>query len=105
MRTSSPSSVARAIGMRHARRVWIAVLAASLAFAAAIAAHAQAPVDPPSRVARLSEASGQVWLFSADTNEWVTVARNRPLTTGDHIATDNGSRAEITLGSTTLRLD
>jgi hypothetical protein len=35
----------------------------------------------------------------------VPVARNRPLTTGDRIATDNGARAEITLGTTTVRLD
>ncbi len=38
-------------------------------------------------------------------DEWIGVVRNRPLTSGDRIATDNGARAEITLGSTTLRLD
>ena len=61
--------------------------------------------DPPDRAARLSEASGKVWLFSPDANEWIAVERNRPLTTGDRIATDNGAHAEITLGSTTVRLD
>jgi hypothetical protein len=105
MRISSQSGVAQAIGTRHARRVWIVVLTALVAFAAAFSVHAQQIVDPPSRVARLSDATGQVWLFSADTNEWVTIGRNRPLTTGDRIATDNGARAEVTLGSTTLRLD
>jgi len=105
MRTSSQSRVAQAIGTQHGWRVWIVVLAALVAFAAAFSVHAQPVVDPPSRVARLSEASGQIWLFNTDTNEWVTIARNRPLTTGDRIATDNGARAEITLGSTTLRLD
>jgi len=73
---------------------------------AAWPAHAQdQAIDPPGRVARLSEADGQVWLYSTDTNEWVGIERNRPLTTGDHIATDNGARAEITLGTTTLRVD
>ena len=33
---------------------------------------------------------GQVWLYSPDSDEWVGVARNRPLTTGDRIATDTG---------------
>ena len=72
------------------------------------AGHAQAQsgdIDPPGRVARLSEVDGQVWLYNADANEWTAVARNRPLTSGDRIATDNNARAEIALGSSTLRLD
>ena len=105
MRTPSSSRVAHAIRTRHARHIWMVVLTALVAFAAAFSAHAQSIVDPPSRVARLSDATGQVWLFSADNSEWVTIARNRPLTSGDRIATDNGARAEVTLGSTTLRLD
>ena len=81
-------------------------LAALLLLGVAIHAHAQeAAVDPPSRVARLSDISGQVWLYNPEANEWQSVARNRPLTTGDRIATDNDARAEITLGTTTLRLD
>jgi hypothetical protein len=82
------------------------VLTALLACAVAVTARAQsAGGDPPSRVARLSEVAGQVWLYSPESNEWLAVDRNRPLTTGDRIATDNGAHAEITLGSTTLRLD
>ncbi len=61
--------------------------------------------DPPDRAARLSEVSGQVWLFSPESDEWIGVERNRPLTSGDRIATDSGARAEIALGTTTLRLD
>ena len=105
MKTSPDRSPRQAIGLRPSGRVWIIVLIALLGFAVSLSARAQSPVDPPSRVARLSEATGQVWLFSTDSNEWVSVARNRPLTTGDRIATDNGARAEITLGTTTLRLD
>ena len=61
--------------------------------------------DPPSRAARLSDVSGQVWLYNPDTNDWAGVSRNQPLTSGDRIATDNDGRAEITLGTTVLRLD
>ena len=87
-------------------RLGMLALLALLGLAAALQAHAQAQAaDPPGRVARLSEASGQVWLYSPDDNEWVAVERNQPLTTGDHIATDNDGRAEIKLGTTTLRLD
>ncbi|MEP7139646.1 MAG: DUF6600 domain-containing protein, partial [Caldimonas sp.] len=81
------------------------MLTALLALAAALSARAQSAGDPPSRAARLSEVEGQVWLYSTDSDEWISVERNRPLTTGDRIATDNGARAEITLGTTTLRLD
>ena len=84
----------------------LAALAALMFLGGARFAHAQSgEVDPPGRVARLSEVSGQVWLYNADANEWTAVARNRPLTSGDRIATDNNARAEIALGSSTLRLD
>ena len=90
------------------RRFVALALCALLGLGAALRAHAQEQaqaVDPPGRVARLSDASGQVWLYSQDDNEWIAIERNRPLTTGDRIATDNDARAEITLGTTTLRLD
>ncbi|MEO8524153.1 MAG: DUF6600 domain-containing protein [Caldimonas sp.] len=87
-------------------RLIIVALGALLCLGVALHAHAQtAEADPPDRVARLSDLNGQVWLFAPETNEWVTVDRNRPLTTGDRIATDNDARAEVTLGSTSLRLD
>ncbi len=83
------------------------VLAAFLGLAATLPAQAQTASggDPPSRVARLSDVSGQVWIYDDEADEWLAVERNRPLTTGDRIATDSAARAEITLGSTTLRLD
>lgn len=72
-----------------------------------VAAHAQDSnaADPPSRAARLSEFSGQVWLFNTDSGEWVSAVRNRPITAGDRLATDPGAHAEFELGSTTVRLD
>ncbi len=84
------------------------LIAATLLFAALGTASAQTdpPVDPPGRVARLSEFSGQVWLYNADSgSEWVSAVRNRPVTVGDRLATEPGARAELQLGSTTVRLD
>ena len=106
MQTSSKRARALpAPGVVLSGHFWIVVLAALLALATTPMARAQPAGDPPSRVARLSEVDGAVWLYSSDSDEWVPVERNRPLTTGDRIATDNGARAEITLGTTTLRLD
>ena len=69
-------------------------------------AHAQErAIDPPGRVARLSDLNGQVWLYSPDSGDWIAAARNRPVTTGDRIATEAGARAELQIGSTTVRLD
>jgi len=69
------------------------------------AAQAQSQDDPPGRVARLSDLNGQVWLLSADSDEWVSAVRNQPITTGDRLATEAGARAELQVGSTTLRVD
>ena len=81
----------------------IAAVSLSLAFGARAQSAGQA--DPPGRVARLSELNGQVWLYSPDTAEWVSAGRNRPLTSGDRLATDPGARAQLQVGSTILRLD
>ncbi|HEY2561606.1 MAG TPA: DUF6600 domain-containing protein [Caldimonas sp.] len=105
MKTSSERSRGHGFANRAPGPAWLVVLTAIVAFAVTLSAHAQSPVDPPSRVARLSEAEGQVLLYSADNNEWISIARNRPLTTGDRIATDKGAHAEVMLGTTTLRLD
>ncbi len=105
MNRTIPAATSLSLSWGRAARV---ALMALLCLGAALQARAQgsaADADPPDRVARLSEANGQVWLFSPDANEWLAVNRNRPLTTGDRVATDNGAHAEITLGSTTLRLD
>jgi FecR protein len=96
-----------AIGRQMLRTIALlaCVAAASGALAQAPAQPQGAGGDPPGRVARLSDVSGQVWIYNPDANEWASVDRNQPLTTGDRIATDNDGRAEITLGTTTLRLD
>ena len=79
-------------------------LAVTGAFPGTANAQSASFADPPGRVARLSDLGGQVWLYSPDHGEWVSAVRNRPLTTGDRLATDTGARAELQVGSTTLRL-
>ena len=60
--------------------------------------------DPPSRVARLSYASGSVSFQPAGTDDWVTAIVNRPITTGDKLWSDNDSRAELHIGSASIRM-
>lgn len=60
--------------------------------------------DPPSRVARLAYASGSVSFEPAGTDDWVTAVVNRPVTTGDKLWSDNGSRAELNIGNASIRL-
>src|SRR6267142_3412481 len=60
--------------------------------------------DPPSRVARISYAHGTVSFNPAGTDDWVSAVVNRPMTTGDKLWTDNGSRAELHIGSAAIRL-
>ncbi len=86
----------------------IARLAAAwiLGMAVVPAALAQSEAsDPPGRVGRLADMTGKVWLFTPESGEWVNAPRNQPLTAGDRLSTDGGARAEVRIGSTTLRLD
>src|SRR5438105_2395826 len=81
---------------RIAQRLGLAllVLVCSSAFA-----------DPPGTVGRIADLQGQVWLYSPDAGEWIEAQRNRPLTNADRLSTDAGARAEVRIGSTTVRLD
>jgi hypothetical protein len=60
--------------------------------------------DPPSRVARLGYMEGSVSFQPAGENDWVGAVDNRPMTTGDKLWADKGSRAELQLGSAVIRL-
>src|SRR5258706_15618508 len=60
--------------------------------------------DPPRRIARLSQAEGSVSFEPAGTDDWVTAVVNRPMTTGDKLWADHDSRAELHLGSASIRL-
>lgn len=69
-------------------------------------AHSQEPVvDPPGRVARLSYIDGDVSLAPAGSEEWAEAVLNRPLTSGDRLWVDNGGRAELQMGSSSVHLD
>ena len=60
--------------------------------------------DPPGRIARLSVAEGSVSFNPAGTDDWVSAVVNRPMTTGDKLWADQESRAELHLGSASIRL-
>jgi len=60
--------------------------------------------DPPGRVARLNYMAGLVSFQPGGENDWVSAVLNRPLVTGDNLWADEGSRAEVHIGSTALRL-
>ncbi len=61
--------------------------------------------DPPGRVARLSYSVGSISFQPGGEGDWVQAVNNRPLTTGDNLWADKDSRAELQIGSTSIRLD
>jgi hypothetical protein len=71
---------------------------------AAIPARAQGG-DPPGRVGRIAALSGEVWLFDAESRDWVAATRNRPLTQGERLAVAVGGSAELQVGGSALMLD
>src|SRR5713226_5355272 len=60
--------------------------------------------DPPIRVARLSYVEGRVSFQPGGESDWGWATLNRPLTAGDSLWTGNGSRAEMHIGSTAIRV-
>ncbi|MEO8657144.1 MAG: DUF6600 domain-containing protein [Bryobacteraceae bacterium] len=60
--------------------------------------------DPPARVARLSHVDGTISFQPAGVDDWTPAALNRPLTIGDRLWADEGSRAELQMGSASLHL-
>jgi len=67
-------------------------------------ARAADAADPPDRAGRLAQVDGQAWIYATDSNEWIAALRNRPITTGDRISTENDGRVEVRIGSTVLRI-
>jgi hypothetical protein len=86
--------------MNYLHRAGVAFLLGLAAMFASAAAHA----DPPYRVARLAYESGAVSFSPAGESEWAHAAVNRPLVTGDRLWVDAGSRAELQLGGTAIRI-
>src|SRR5579859_754230 len=89
---------------RHALHL-MALLSFTLAVALLVPRPAAADDDdPPGRVARLAYIQGTVSFEPAGTDDWVSAAVNRPLTTGDKLWNDNDSLSELNMGSATIRL-
>jgi hypothetical protein len=85
-----------------AMKIRTSLIPAALTLLAAGTGFAQ---DPPSRVARLNWLSGNVSFQPAGVDTWTGATLNYPLTTGDHIYTDSGSRAEMHVGPNAIRLN
>src|SRR5438477_10687960 len=60
--------------------------------------------DPPGRVARMNLVQGAVSFQPGGEGDWVSAVPNRPLTTGDNLWADKDSRAELHVGSTSVRM-
>jgi len=60
--------------------------------------------DPPSRVARLNLIRGPITIQPSGSGDWIDANPNRPLTTGDHLWTDQDARGEMHIGSAAIRL-
>ena len=89
---------------KHALKlVSLLSVALAVAFLAPLRALADEE-DPPTRVARLSHTDGAVSFNPAGTDDWVAAVINRPMTTGDKLWSDAGSRAELHIGSASLRV-
>jgi hypothetical protein len=92
--------------MRKQLLKWMSLVSVALAALLFVAERAAADDydDPPSRVARLAYTSGNVSFNPAGTDDWVAAVVNRPMTTGDKLWSDDGSRAELHLDSAVIRL-
>jgi hypothetical protein len=60
--------------------------------------------DPPTRVARISFTDGSVSLQPGGEGDWGSAAKNRPMTVGDKLWSDQNSRAELQAGQASLHL-
>jgi hypothetical protein len=60
--------------------------------------------DPPTRAGRIGFVQGSVSFQPGGDGDWLEAVPNRPLTTGDNLWVDKDSRAEVQIGSTSIRL-
>jgi hypothetical protein len=84
---------------------WMTVLFAATTLLLTFPATASADDDPPGRVARIRYLQGSVSFQPAGESNWVAAVTNRPMTTGDQLWSDAGSRAEVQIGSAMIRVD
>lgn len=86
-----------------ARWANVLALAASMLTSAHSLAQPQegAADDPPTRVARMSYATGDVSYSPAGNEDWLRANINRPIVTGDRLWADRNGRAELTVDNST----
>lgn len=82
----------------------LATLVALTALGITAAPGARAEDDPPGRAGRIADVQGSVSWYDHEQGEWTDAQRNLPLTGGDRVSTAAGARAELSIGSTVLRL-
>jgi len=83
---------------------WTALSIVVLGCALAFAQDQDQNQDPPPEAGRLSAINGNVSVQPAGAQDWGQAYANLPLGPGDRIYTDQGSRAEIQIGQTYLRV-
>jgi len=60
--------------------------------------------DPPDRAGRIGYVQGSVSFQPGGEGDWLDAVPNRPLTIGDNLWADRDARAEVQIGSTSIRL-
>ena len=91
---------------KHKKKLgWMTALLAATVLMLTFASVASADDDPPGRVARIRYLQGSVSFQPAGESDWVSAVTNRPMTTGDQLWADAGSRAEVQIGSAIIRVD
>src|SRR5271166_4556451 len=83
---------------------WVTALFAATILMLTFPAAVSADDDPPGRVARIRYLQGSVSFQPAGESDWVSAVTNRPMTTGDQLWADAGSRAEVQIGSAMIRM-
>jgi hypothetical protein len=93
--------------MNSNRKLSILALVAAILLLLPIAPSAWAQdnyQDPPTRAGRIGFVQGSVSFQPGGEGDWLDAVPNRPLTTGDNLWVDRDSRAEVQIGSTSIRL-
>ncbi len=85
-------------------KAYVLMLLTGLLILVAPQARADEEGDPPSRVARISYLDGNVSFQPSGTEDWSAAAKNRPVTVGDKLWTDQDSRAELQAGQASMHL-
>src|SRR5271166_2827875 len=83
---------------------WMTAVVAAAALMLTFPVVASADEDPSGRVARIRYLQGSVSFQPAGESDWVSAVTNRPMTTGDQLWADAGSRAEVQIGSAMIRV-